>query len=236
VSIRSCELSANRATWHALWHRSRAQPMGQPRSHPCDSFAKDRRGKPATRSHRSGTTMFALIANQGDHTRPSSFTPRIGQPPCGTSTAATSRPLPAAHRGDRGRGCWQFNGAENIQVSDIVITGCHNAASTPRRVAITRLSKGIKLSNVVFRDNDNGLTGASQDRRSRSSIAIRHNGNLSAFGERALRTPFTSTEHLHPCATRMRHESHPGANSTSSSRCPSSNTTGSRVPKSYRAT
>ena len=83
--------------------------------------------------------------------------------------------------GDRGRGCWQFSGAENIQVSDIVITGCHNAGFNSAGVRYYAASKGIKLSNVVFRDNDNGLTGGSED----SEITVEfcefdRNGNLSA--------------------------------------------------------
>jgi hypothetical protein len=83
--------------------------------------------------------------------------------------------------GDRGRGCWQFSGAENIQVSDIVITGCHNAGFNSAGVRYYAASKGIKLSNVVFRDNDNGLTGGTED----SEITVEfcefdRNGNLSA--------------------------------------------------------
>ena len=83
--------------------------------------------------------------------------------------------------GDRGRGCWQFSGAENIQVSGIVITGCHNADFNSAGVRYYETSKGIEISNVVFRDNDNGLTGGSQD----SEITVEYcefdrNGNLNA--------------------------------------------------------
>ncbi len=65
--------------------------------------------------------------------------------------------------GDRGRGCWQFSGATNIHVSGLVITGCHNASANSAGIRYYNGSTGIVLSDIVFRDNDNGLTGGSQD-------------------------------------------------------------------------
>jgi len=64
---------------------------------------------------------------------------------------------------DRGRGCWQFSGATNIHVSGLVITGCHTAGANSAGVRYYNGSSGIVLSDIVFRDNDNGLTGGSQD-------------------------------------------------------------------------
>ncbi len=64
--------------------------------------------------------------------------------------------------GDRGRGCWQLSGATNIQISGLVITGCHNADANSAGVRYYNGSTGIVLSNVVFRANDNGLTGGTQ--------------------------------------------------------------------------
>jgi hypothetical protein len=103
-------------------------------------------------------------------------------PPVWDLSAGNVEAAPGSYTaGDRGRGCWQFSGAENIQVSDIVITGCHTASFNSAGVRYYEASKGIKLSNVVFRANDNGLTGGSQD----SDITVEFcefdsNGNLNA--------------------------------------------------------
>lgn len=83
--------------------------------------------------------------------------------------------------GDRGRGCWQLSGATNIQISDIVIAGCHNADHNSAGIRYYNTSTGIKLTNIVFHDNDNGLTGGSEH----SEIAVEfcefaQNGNLQA--------------------------------------------------------
>ena len=64
--------------------------------------------------------------------------------------------------GDRGRGCWQLSGATNIQISGLVITGCHSSDADSAGLRYYEGTSGILLSNVVFRGNDNGLTGGSQ--------------------------------------------------------------------------
>jgi MYXO-CTERM domain-containing protein len=64
--------------------------------------------------------------------------------------------------GDRGRGCWQLSGATNIQISGLVITGCHSSDADSAGMRYYEGTSGILLSNVVFRGNDNGLTGGSQ--------------------------------------------------------------------------
>ena len=63
---------------------------------------------------------------------------------------------------DRGRGCWQLSGATNIQISGLVITGCHSSDADSAGLRYYQGTSGILLSNVVFRGNDNGLTGGSQ--------------------------------------------------------------------------
>jgi MYXO-CTERM domain-containing protein len=65
--------------------------------------------------------------------------------------------------GDRGRGCWQLSGATNIQISGLVITGCHNAGANSAGIRYYNGSSGIVLRDIVFRDNDNGLTGGTSD-------------------------------------------------------------------------
>jgi MYXO-CTERM domain-containing protein len=64
--------------------------------------------------------------------------------------------------GDRGRGCWQLSGAANIQISGLVITGCHGLDADSAGMRYYEGTSGILLSNLVFRGNDNGLTGGSQ--------------------------------------------------------------------------
>ncbi|HVY39543.1 MAG TPA: hypothetical protein VHM31_16505, partial [Polyangia bacterium] len=65
--------------------------------------------------------------------------------------------------GDRGRGCWQLSGASNIHISGLVIAGCHNLGANSAGLRYYNGSTGIVLSDIVFRDNDNGLTGGTQD-------------------------------------------------------------------------
>src|SRR4051812_34152754 len=65
--------------------------------------------------------------------------------------------------GDRGRGCWQLSGATNVHISGLVISGCHNAGANSAGMRYYNGATGIVLSDVVFRDNDNGLTGGTQD-------------------------------------------------------------------------
>lgn len=83
--------------------------------------------------------------------------------------------------GDRGRGCWQFSGAAYIELSGIVITGCHNEDHNSAGIRYYNGSTGIVVRDVVFRDNDNGLTGGTQG----SEITVEYsefesNGNLEA--------------------------------------------------------
>jgi hypothetical protein len=152
---------------------------------PTDSYAKIEAAKPGdeviidpgTYKFRvylqtKATTAQPIIIHAKDPTNP----------PVWDLSAGNVEAAPGSYTaGDRGRGCWQFSGAENIQVSDIVITGCHTASFNSAGVRYYSASKGIRLSNVVFRDNDNGLTGGSQD----SEITVEFcefdkNGNLNA--------------------------------------------------------
>ena len=96
-------------------------------------------------------------------------TPSSSAPPIrrtrrsGISPPDTSKTRPAATPpGDRGRGCWQLSGATNIQISGLVITGCHSADADSAGLRYYEGTSGILLSDVVFRGNDNGLTGGSQ--------------------------------------------------------------------------
>jgi MYXO-CTERM domain-containing protein len=83
--------------------------------------------------------------------------------------------------GDRGRGCWQISGGQYYDISGIVLTNCHNASHNAAGIRYYNGARGIRLRDCVFRDNDNGLTGGTQD----SEIVVEYcefggNGNPAA--------------------------------------------------------
>jgi hypothetical protein len=152
---------------------------------PAESFAKIEGAKPGDEVIIDpGTYKFRVyLQTKATATQPIVIHAKDpANPPVWDLNGSNVEAAPGSYTaGDRGRGCWQFSGAENIQVSDIVVTGCHNAGFNSAGVRYYEASKGIKLSNVVFRDNDNGLTGGSQD----SEITVEFcefdgNGNLNA--------------------------------------------------------
>ena len=83
--------------------------------------------------------------------------------------------------GDRGRGCWQFSGASNYVVQGIVFTGCRTASNNSAGIRYYNGSTSIVVRDCVFRGNDDGLTGGTQQ----SEITVEFcefdsNGNLQA--------------------------------------------------------
>ena len=85
-------------------------------------------------------------------------------PPVWDLSAGLVEDAPGSYTaGDRGRGCWQLSGATNIQISGLVITGCHNADANSAGLRYYNASSGVVLRDIVFRDNDNGLTGGTSD-------------------------------------------------------------------------
>jgi MYXO-CTERM domain-containing protein len=82
---------------------------------------------------------------------------------------------------DRGRGCWQLSGATNIHISGLVIKGCHTADASSAGMRYYSASTGITLKDVVFRNNDNGLTGGTEDSELTAEYCeFDGNGNLAA--------------------------------------------------------
>lgn len=82
---------------------------------------------------------------------------------------------------DRGRGCWQLSGATNIQISGLVIQECHTRSFNSAGLRYYNTSTGIKLKDVLFRGNDNGLTGGTQDSELTAEFCeFDSNGNLGA--------------------------------------------------------
>lgn len=85
------------------------------------------------------------------------------------------------HAGDRGRGCWQLSGATNIHISGLVIQECHTRSFNSAGMRYYNGSTGIQLKDILFRNNDNGLTGGTQDSELTAEFCeFDSNGNLSA--------------------------------------------------------
>lgn len=103
-------------------------------------------------------------------------------PPIWDLSAGNVEDAPGSYTaGDRGRGCWQLSGASNIQISNIVITGCHNAAHNSAGLRYYASATGIRLNHVVFHDNDNGLTGGTEGSEiTVESCEFARNGSLLA--------------------------------------------------------
>ena len=83
--------------------------------------------------------------------------------------------------GDRGRGCWQVSGGDYYDISGIVFAHCHNSSNNSAGLRYYGGARGLRLRDCVFRDNDNGLTGGTED----SEIIVEYsefdgNGNLAA--------------------------------------------------------
>ncbi|HEV2393569.1 MAG TPA: hypothetical protein VG146_14550 [Verrucomicrobiae bacterium] len=65
--------------------------------------------------------------------------------------------------GDRGRGGWQFSGAKNYSISGIVFRNCRTASFNSAGIRYYYGSTNIYVKDCVFTQNDNGITGGSQD-------------------------------------------------------------------------
>lgn len=82
--------------------------------------------------------------------------------------------------GDRGRGCWQLSGATNIQISGIVFQGCRTGSNNSAGIRYYNGSS-LYLKDCLFKQNDNGLTGGSQDSTATVEFSeFDGNGNLQA--------------------------------------------------------
>jgi hypothetical protein len=83
--------------------------------------------------------------------------------------------------GDRGRGGWQLSGGANYQISGIVFTGCHNASENAAGIRYYNGTTGLYVSDCIFRGNDNGVTGGTQDSDAVFEFCeFDSNGNLAA--------------------------------------------------------
>lgn len=82
--------------------------------------------------------------------------------------------------GDRGRGCWQLSGATNIRISGITFQGCRTASNNSAGIRYFN-GASVAIKDCVFRLNDNGLTGGSQNSTATVEFSeFDRNGNLMA--------------------------------------------------------
>ena len=65
--------------------------------------------------------------------------------------------------GDRGRGGWQFSGANSYSVSGIVFRNCRTAAFNSAGIRYYNGTTNLYIKDCVFNLDDNGLTGGTQN-------------------------------------------------------------------------
>jgi MYXO-CTERM domain-containing protein len=65
--------------------------------------------------------------------------------------------------GDRSRGCWQVSGGTNYHIDGIVFENCHASNSYSAGLRYYNGTSGLLITNCLFKDNDNGLTGGTED-------------------------------------------------------------------------
>jgi hypothetical protein len=83
--------------------------------------------------------------------------------------------------GDRGRGGWQFSGASNYRISGIVFTGCRTAGHNSAAIRYYNGSTNLYFKDCVFRLNDNGITGGTQESEATVEFCeFDRNGNTAA--------------------------------------------------------
>jgi hypothetical protein len=83
--------------------------------------------------------------------------------------------------GDRGRGGWQLSGGANYQISGIIFTNCRNTDNNCAGIRYYNGTTGLYVSDCVFRANDNGVTGGTQDSDAVFEFCeFDSNGNLNA--------------------------------------------------------
>ncbi len=83
--------------------------------------------------------------------------------------------------GDRGRGGWQFSGAQGYDVSGIVIQHARTASFNSAGIRYYNGTTNLHIKDCVFYQNDNGLTGGTQNSQATVEFCeFNANGNLNA--------------------------------------------------------
>jgi hypothetical protein len=83
--------------------------------------------------------------------------------------------------GDRGRGGWQFSGAQNYTISGIVIRHARTASANSAGIRYYNGTTNLYIKDCVFEYNDNGLTGGTQGSEATVEFCeFNANGNTNA--------------------------------------------------------
>jgi hypothetical protein len=83
--------------------------------------------------------------------------------------------------GDRGRGGWQFSGAQTYNISGIVFRHCRTASFNSAGIRYYNTTTNLYLKNCLFDHNDNGLTGGTQNSQATVEFCeFNANGNTNA--------------------------------------------------------
>lgn len=82
--------------------------------------------------------------------------------------------------GDRGRGCWQLSGGTNYVIEGIVFKHCRTSSNNSAGIRYYNGSS-VTVRGCVFQDNDDGMTGGTQDSTAVVEYCeFNHNGNTAA--------------------------------------------------------
>src|SRR5215467_5917242 len=116
-----------------------------------------------------GTAQQPIVIRAADPTNP----------PVWDLTGTLVENAPGSYTaGDRGRGCWQFFGAAHYRISGIHFVGCSTASYNSAGIRYFGGTTGLTITDCVFRNNDNGMTGGDQNSDATVEFCeFDHNGN-----------------------------------------------------------
>ncbi len=152
---------------------------------PSDNYAKIEAAQPGDEVVIApGTYRFRVyLTGQGTRLKPIKI--RAQDPnnkPVWDFSAGLVENAPGSYSaGDRGRGGWQVSGGANYHISGIVFTNCRNASMNAAGIRYYNGTTGLYVSDCVFRANDNGVTGGTQESDAVFEFCeFDSNGNLAA--------------------------------------------------------
>jgi hypothetical protein len=83
--------------------------------------------------------------------------------------------------GDRGRGGWQFSGAQNYSISGIIFRHARTSSFNSAGIRYYNTTTNLYIKNCLFEFNDDGLTGGTQNSQATVEFCeFNSNGNLGA--------------------------------------------------------
>jgi hypothetical protein len=90
--------------------------------------------------------------------------------------------LPGSYTaGDKARGCWQVSGGTHYVIESIVIQNCHASDDDSAGLRYYNATSALEIKDVLFKDNDNGLTGGTENSDATVEFCeFDGNGNLAA--------------------------------------------------------